>query len=99
MRQPPTSPIKSVISGQWSVDSQLMVESAAGDPTQMRQGQRFHWPLCWSLVSARGQSTLEYAVFTAVVAAALVAMQVYLRRAIQANLRGVENQINTEAVQ
>ncbi|MBI2495991.1 MAG: hypothetical protein HYY90_04995 [Candidatus Omnitrophica bacterium] len=46
----------------------------------------------------RGQSTLEYAVFVAVVAAALVAMQVYVRRAIQANLKMLEGQINAEAV-
>lgn len=46
-----------------------------------------------------GQSTLEYAVFTAVVAAALMAMNVYVRRAIQANLKQVQDQVNAEAVQ
>lgn len=45
---------------------------------------------------ARGQSTLEYGVFIAVVAAALVGMQVYVRRAIQANLKTLEQQINAE---
>ena len=55
-------------------------------------------PAACSLQPKTAQSTLEYAVFTAVVAAALVAMQVYLRRAIQANLKSVENQINAEAV-
>ena len=45
----------------------------------------------------RGQSTLEYAVFVAVVAAALSTMAVYVRRAIQANLKAVEEQINAEA--
>ena len=45
-----------------------------------------------------GQSTLEYAVFTGVVAAALVAMNVYVRRAIQANLKQVEDHINAEAI-
>ena len=33
-----------------------------------------------------GQSTTEYAIFIAVVAAALVAMTVYVRRGIQAHL-------------
>ena len=46
-----------------------------------------------------GQSTLEYAVFMAVVAAALMAMNVYVRRAIQANLQQVQAQVNAEAVQ
>ena len=46
----------------------------------------------------RGQSTLEYAMFTAVVAAALATMQVYVRRSIQANLKAVEDQINAEAL-
>ena len=46
----------------------------------------------------RGQSTVEYALFIAVVAAALAAMTVYVRRSIQANLKTLENQINTEAL-
>ena len=45
-----------------------------------------------------GQSTLEYAVFSAVVAAALVGMQLYVRRSVQANLKMLEDQINAEAV-
>lgn len=45
-----------------------------------------------------GQSTLEYAVFTAVVASALVAMSLYVRRAIQANLKAVQDQVNAEAI-
>ena len=52
-----------------------------------------------SLASSRAQATLEYAVFTAVVAAALMAMNVYVRRAIQANLKQVQDQVNAEAVQ
>lgn len=44
-----------------------------------------------------GQAILEYAVFIAVIAAALTTMSVYVRRAIQANLKGVEDQINGEA--
>lgn len=45
-----------------------------------------------------GQSTLEYAVFIGVVVAALVAMQLYVRRSIQANLKALEGQINAEAL-
>ena len=44
----------------------------------------------------RGQSTLEYAVFTAVVSAALIAMTLYVRRSIQANLKVLEDQINAQ---
>ena len=44
-----------------------------------------------------GQATLEYAVFVAVVAAAVGAMAVYVRRAIQANLKQVEDRLNAEA--
>ena len=47
----------------------------------------------------QGQSTLEYAVFIAVVAAALLTMNVYVRRAIQANLKLLEDQVNAEALQ
>ena len=46
----------------------------------------------------RAQSTLEYALFVGVVAAALAAMAVYVRRAINANLKVVEDQINAEAI-
>ena len=45
----------------------------------------------------KGQSTLEYAVFIAVVAAALTTMTIYVRRAIQANLKALEDQVNAEA--
>ena len=45
-----------------------------------------------------GQATIEAALFWGVVAAALVAMSVYVRRAIQANLKVVQDQINTEAL-
>lgn len=44
--------------------------------------------------SARGQSTLEYALVVAVVVAALVAMQTYVRRAMQANLKNLELELN-----
>lgn len=44
----------------------------------------------------RGQSTLEYAVLVAVVAAAFLAMQVYARRAIQANFKTLEHTLRIE---
>ena len=47
----------------------------------------------------RGQSTTEYAIFVAVVAAALVAMTVYVRRAIQAHLKLMERQTNDQPMQ
>ena len=84
MRPPTRSPTnKSVVSEQWSVNSAKHRSLVTGH---------------WSLVTVRGQSTLEYAVFTGVVAAALVAMNVYVRRAIQANLKQVEDHINAEAI-
>lgn len=60
----------------------------------MAQPQR----LIISHTGTRGQSSLDYAVFIAVVAAALVAMQLYVRRSIQANLKTLEDQINAEAL-
>jgi len=44
----------------------------------------------------KAQSIMEYAVLIGVVSAALIAMSLYVRRAIQANLKTVENQINAE---
>ena len=44
-----------------------------------------------------GQATLEYALFVAVVVAALVAMNTYVRRAIQANAKSLEAAVNAEA--
>ena len=46
----------------------------------------------------RAQSTVEYVMVIAIVAAAVIAMSTYVRRAVQANLKVVEEQINTEAV-
>ena len=46
----------------------------------------------------QGQSTLEYAVLIALVAAAVITMGTYVRRAVQANLKMVEEQINVEVV-
>ena len=48
--------------------------------------------------AARGQSSLEYALFVSVVAAALVAMGGYVRRSMQAGLKTMEDQVNVEAV-
>lgn len=47
---------------------------------------------------SRAQSALEYALFIAVVAAALIGMSTYVQRSIQANLKTVEDRINAEAV-
>ncbi len=44
-----------------------------------------------------GQSVLEYTILISVVAAALLAMSLYVRRAIQANLKTIEYQINLES--
>jgi Flp pilus assembly pilin Flp len=43
----------------------------------------------------KAQSLLEYALLVGVVAAALMAMGVYVQRAIKANLRIIEEQVNT----
>ena len=48
-------------------------------------------------LNRRAQSTLEYAILIAVVAAACAAMATYMHRAVQANLKVVEEQINAEA--
>ncbi|MCM8797130.1 MAG: hypothetical protein NC923_04545 [Candidatus Omnitrophica bacterium] len=46
----------------------------------------------------RAQSILEYAMIVAVVAAALAAMNTYLKRSIQANLKNLEDQINQRRI-
>ena len=43
----------------------------------------------------RAQCTLEYAILAALVAAAMVAMHPYVRRAMQANLKNIEIELNT----
>lgn len=45
----------------------------------------------------RAQSTIEYAILILVVAAAIMAMRVYVQRAVQANLKVIEDNINEEA--
>ncbi len=47
----------------------------------------------------RGQSTLEYAILIAIVAAAVIAMRTYVQRAVQANLKVVEEQVNAGTVE
>ena len=42
----------------------------------------------------RAQSMMEYAVLIAVVSAALVAMQIYIKRGMQGRLKGLANQIS-----
>lgn len=44
----------------------------------------------------RGQSILEYVVLVGVVVAALTVMTTYVRRAIQANLKVIEDQTMVE---
>ena len=41
-----------------------------------------------------GQSTVEYALIVAAVAAALAAMSTYVRRAVQANFKQLEEAVN-----
>ena len=48
------------------------------------------------LAGRRAQSTLEYAVLIAILAAACAAMTTYVHRAVRSNLKGLEEQINVE---
>ena len=48
------------------------------------------------VLTKRGQSTLEYAVLIVVIIAALIAMQVYLKRGIQGGLREKSDQIGDQ---
>jgi len=48
------------------------------------------------MLGKRGQSTLEYAVLIVVIIAALVAMQVYLKRGIQGRTRESADQIGEQ---
>ena len=43
----------------------------------------------------RAQSTIEYALLIAIVAAAFLAMHIYMQRAVQANFQVIEEQINS----
>lgn len=46
----------------------------------------------------KAQSILEYAMIISVVAAAVMAMNVYVQRAVQSNLKMVEERINNRPV-
>ena len=45
----------------------------------------------------RGQGTVEYALIVAAVVAALAAMSTYVRRAVQANFKQMEEAVNQAA--
>lgn len=47
-------------------------------------------------LSLTGQSILEYAMVIAVVVAALMAMNIYVQRSVQANLKMLEERVNAE---
>jgi hypothetical protein len=47
----------------------------------------------------RAQSILEYAVIISVVVAALMAMNVYVQRSVQSNLKTIENRVNGQSTQ
>ncbi|MFA5350126.1 MAG: hypothetical protein WC357_02195 [Candidatus Omnitrophota bacterium] len=51
----------------------------------------------YRLSRGNGQSILEYALIISVVVAALAAMSIYVQRSAQANLKVIEDQINTES--
>ena len=44
----------------------------------------------------KAQSTIEYAMLIAIVAAAFITMQMYVQRATRASLKTLEDQINAE---
>lgn len=44
----------------------------------------------------KGQSTLEYAILITVVVSAFVAMQTYVQRGVQANLKMIQDRINAK---
>lgn len=46
----------------------------------------------------RAQSVLEYALIISVVVAALMAMNVYVQRSVQANLKMIEERVNAQPV-
>mgnify|MGYP001766201596 CR=1 FL=1 len=42
----------------------------------------------------KGQSILEYAMLVSIIVAALMAMNVYVQRSVQANLKMIEDRVN-----
>lgn len=47
-------------------------------------------------MNKKGQSFLEYALIIAVVTAAITAMNTYVQRSIQANLKMIEDKVNAQ---
>ena len=47
-------------------------------------------------MNRKAQSVIEYALLIAIVAAAFMAMNIYMQRSVQANFNVVEDQINTQ---
>ncbi len=47
-------------------------------------------------LNKRGQSTLEYALLIGVIVAALIAMQVYMKRGVQGKIRDATDQIGDQ---
>jgi Flp pilus assembly pilin Flp len=45
----------------------------------------------------KGQSVIEYAVLILIVAAAVMAMRLYVQRSVQANFKMIEDHINAES--
>ncbi len=49
------------------------------------------------VINKIGQSTLEFSLLIAIVAAAIGAMGLYVQRSVRANVKIMENQINGDA--
>lgn len=47
-------------------------------------------------LTQKAQTSVEYAILIAIVAAACVAMTTYVQRAVRSNLKSIEEQINVE---
>lgn len=58
-------------------------------------GQRAKAKRLWG---KRGQNVLEYVMIIAAAVAALTAMSLYVQRAMQANLKSMEDQVNANPV-
>jgi Flp pilus assembly pilin Flp len=48
------------------------------------------------ILMKKAQSVLEYALIISVVAAAMMAMSVYVQRSVQSNLKTLEERVNAE---
>ena len=47
----------------------------------------------------KGQSILEYAMLISIIVTALMAMNIYVQRSVQASLRMIEDRVNAEPSQ